>query len=254
MHTAVGIFRTRAEAERAIAELERIGVPRQRVTLLAPGVRHAGSAAQTGEMERPGTGRALGGVVGTAVGAAAGMGAAVATFAIPGVGPVIALGLAGAALVGAGGAVVGETFERWLSEGALKDQAFVYIDALRQGRAIVVVLAIDGREVESARATLTACGAESVDAAREEWWLGLRGEERERYAAEGHDFEADEPTFRLGFEAARGPGDRRTYQEARTELAHRYPKVYDDPAFMAGYERGAAYERAARRDRDRQAA
>ncbi len=254
MHSAVGIFRTRGEAERAIDELEIAGVPRQRITILAPATGRDPVANPATDAERPSTGRALGGVVGTAVGAAAGMGAAVASFAIPGVGPVIALGLAGAALVGAGGAVVGETFERWLSEGIAKDEAFVYMDALRQGRTVVVVLAIDTREADSARATLEAAGAESVDAAREDWWLGLRSAERERYLAEGRDFEADEPVFRLGFEAARGPGDRRTYREAQADLARRYPKVYDEPAFKVGYERGAAYERAARREHRRDAA
>ena len=41
-----------------------------------------------------------------------------------------------------------------------------------------------------------------VDAAREEWWVGLRSAEKEHYRALGGNFENAELDYRRGFEAA----------------------------------------------------
>ena len=60
------------------------------------------------ETEQPGVGKAIGGVVGAALGMAGGFELGVGiTALVPGVGPVLAVGLAGMALLGAGGAVAG---------------------------------------------------------------------------------------------------------------------------------------------------
>jgi hypothetical protein len=97
-------------------------------------------AVPTTEAEQPGMGGAIGGVIGGAVGAASGMslGTAAATIFVPGVGPVIAIGIIGAALLGAtgaiGGAVAGKALDETMVEGVPIDELFVCEDALRRGR------------------------------------------------------------------------------------------------------------------------
>ena len=77
MQTVAGTFATRADAERAAAHLDTLGIPRDRITLLSPGTDTR--RVPTDEGERPGTGAAIGGVVGAATGAAVGfpLGAAI---------------------------------------------------------------------------------------------------------------------------------------------------------------------------------
>ena len=153
------------------------------------------SKVPTSEAEQPGIGKAMGVVIGGAVGAAGGaeLGAvAAATALLPAAGPAIAIGLVGAVLLSLGGAAAGSALENALSNGLPKDEVFVYEDALRRGFSIVVVMTPDAGEAAQAAATLEASGAESVDAARERWWIGLRDEEAFEYRAEGLDFQRDE--------------------------------------------------------------
>src|SRR5882757_3095627 len=105
MESIVGIFNSFADAKRASAILRTLGIPDNRITVLAPHTTEAELEAQvptvpTTDTEQPGMGAALGGTVGGALGAAGGLeaGAAAASFLIPGVGPVLALGLIGAAI------------------------------------------------------------------------------------------------------------------------------------------------------------
>ena len=110
MESVLGIFKTREDACRAAGYLKSAGIPDEHINVLMPG----GSdgelrAVPTTETEAPGMGAALGGVVGGALGAAGGLslGAAAATFFVPGVGPIIAVGLLGSAVLGVGGAAGG---------------------------------------------------------------------------------------------------------------------------------------------------
>lgn len=190
-------------------------------------------------------GAAMGGVVGGAVGAAGGfsLGAAVASLLVPGVGPILIGGLLGTTLLGLGGVeggkVAGEAIENALVEGLPRDEVFVYEDALRQGRTVIVVETKQEKEV---RAAMAAAGAESIDAARKKWWLGLRQAEKERYTALGEDFERDEIVFRTGFESAQMRAMQgKSFEEAFPTLSDRYPDFADARAFREGYERGRAY-------------
>jgi hypothetical protein len=74
------------------------------------------------------------------------------------------------------------------TEGVSSDEVFFYEDALRQGRSIVLVLAADDSEEQRAHKLLADAGAESLDAARKDWWLGVRNDEQERYRALGYNF------------------------------------------------------------------
>src|SRR5207248_6426249 len=225
MQTVAGIFATRADAERAVAHLDTLGIPRDRITLLSPGTDTR--RVPTEEGERPGTGAAIGGVVGAATGAAVGfpLGAAI-TMMIPGIGPIIASGIIGALLFGAGGAAVGATLEESLVAGMPHDDLFVYEDALRRGRSVVIALVEDDTLAGRARTALEAADAESIDAARERWWLGMRSAEQERYERGRAAFDRDEILFRRGFEAALAPSVRgRSWEEALPDLQARHGDV-----------------------------
>jgi hypothetical protein len=253
MKSVVGIFPNRETADRAAASLRAAGIAPDRVNLLMPG--NAGDPAAaatvpTSETEGLGMGKALGGVVGGAAGATAGMGlgAAAASLLVPGVGPVAAVGLAAAALFGIGGAVggaaAGGALENAMSHGLPKDELYIYEEGLRRGRSVVFALVDDEEAATSARATLDAAGAESIDAAREAWWVGLRDAEADIYEKEGGRFAADEPVFRKGFEAALHPDRRaRSFEQARRDLADCYGKDCELPSFRRGYERGLAHAR-----------
>lgn len=191
MQTVAGVFARRADAARAAAGLEALGIARDRITVVEPG--SDARRVPTDEGEQPGMGATVGAVVGAATGAAVGLpvGAAV-TLLVPGVGPVIASGLIGAVLLGVSGATVGATLEESLVTGLPRDELFVYEDALRRGHSVVVALLEDDHLADGARHALATTGAETIDTARERSWLGLRPWEREHYAAGRVAFERDE--------------------------------------------------------------
>ena len=259
MKTVVGVFPYRASAECAVIDLMRAGFPQDRITLLTSGDRVTTEAMPTTDGEAPGVGPAIGAAVGAAVGGAAGLpiGVALASFVVPGIGPVIAAGVLGAAALAAAGAAVGSKLEDTLIEGVPKDEALIYMDAVRRGRSVVVALADDDTAEETARATLRAAGAESLDAARDLWWEDVRASERARYAAAGRSFDADEPIYRRGFECALRLGNTvDDYGDAQEHLREMEPDAYDKEPFRAGFESGQAWLRAPGdpRDRDRRAA
>jgi hypothetical protein len=193
-------------------------------------------------------GKALGATVGGALGVAGGapLGAAIASFFIPGVGPIIAAGLLGAAILGAGGAATGaaagNAMEEGLAHGLPHDELFVYEDALRKGRTVVIAFADDDDVAERGRLIMAEAGAETVDAARESWWIGLRSAEEENYTGEGRQFGSDEPVYRQGFEAALHPSLRnQSYDEATPTLRDKYADAYEQHSFKAGWKRGQLY-------------
>ena len=255
MRTVAGIFNSYQDASRAVENLRTIGISEDHISLLSPDTssEELDAAVPTTETEQPGMGKALGGWAGGALGVAGGMhiGAAAASLFVPGVGPVIAAGIIGAALLGAGGAAVGavagDAIEDNIAEGLPHDELYVYEDALRQGRTVVIAVADDDAQGEAARSVMAQAGAQSLDAARESWWVGLRDAEEEQYTGQGSDFKTDEALYRSGFEAALHPKARaRTYDEAADFLRERHSDEYTGDAFRRGYERGQAYQQSLR--------
>jgi hypothetical protein len=240
MRTAVGIFTSRPDAERAVERLRAV-LPEGRINILAPGDSEARvHSVRTAEDMAPGLGRALGGVVGGVTGVTA------ALSLMPLVGPVVAVGTVATALAGVGGAVVGakvgEAADQGTLEGLPRDELYLYEHALRNGRTVVFALAGDEKEQKAARSLLAEAGAESLDAARESWWVGIRSAEELEYGRAKGGFEADEPVFRRGFEAALAPGARgRTFHEAAETLRKEHPDAVDAEAFRRGFERGRLY-------------
>ncbi|HEX9868905.1 MAG TPA: hypothetical protein VGC99_09985 [Candidatus Tectomicrobia bacterium] len=248
METVVGIFSSHAGLERAIERVRALGILQDHINCLLPSASSAQlETVPTTDAEQPGMGKVLGGVVGGVTGASHGLlGAAVVSALVPGVGPVMTIGLAAAALLGVGGVVagaaVGGALEHSLEIGLPKDELFFYEDALRQGRTVLIVLTEQQDQAEAVHEALAEAGAESIDAARERWWLGVRDAEAEVYTAEGLDFTTDEPLYRQGFEAALQPATAgKSYAEALEFLQTRYPDVYREEAFRHGYARGQTY-------------
>ena len=247
MKTAVGIFRTRSQARAAVDRLLSEGLPTDRINLLTPGdwEGHV-SEVPTSDTEQPGTAAALGGVVGGAMGASAGfgLGPILAGLLVPGVGAVTAIGFAAAALLGIGGAVggaaAGHAMEESLSDGLPRDELYVYEDALRTGKSVVVALLDSDDEAGKARRALESAGSESLDAARDQWWVGLRDAEQADYESTGEGrFPIVERMYRCGFEAAQRPGiTGKSFDEVKDALREAYLDCWENQAFRRGFERG----------------
>src|ERR671914_371671 len=111
MKTVAGIFHSGADAASAVENLRAAGVAAEHISYLAPDAtqEEIDASVPTTETEQPGMGKAVGTAVGGALGVAGGLhlGAAAASLLVPGVGPVLAAGLVGAALLRAGGAATG---------------------------------------------------------------------------------------------------------------------------------------------------
>jgi len=244
MEPVAGVFRSSQDAWDAARELHHVRFDGDRVNVLVPGDEKT-HTIRTVDTEQPGVGGAFGGVIGGAVGLASGFELGVAASAlIPGVGPVILIGAAAAALIGGawGGAAIGTALDDRATEGLPADEIFFYEDALRQGRSIVIAMAKDNTDAEWARHFLVRAGAETVDAARRAWWIGLRDAEKEHYSATGENFELAESEYRTGFEAAllrqlRG----KSFVAGMDDLAARYPDIWESHAFRKGFDRGQVY-------------
>ena len=142
-----------------------------------------------------------------------------------------------------------------IAQGLPHDELYIYEDALRKGRTVVIALADSDPVAEQARTELSRAGAESVDAAREAWWIGLRDAEEEHYAKQGGDFKIDEAVYRLGFEAALRPGRRdQTYDQAAANVEAEYRNESTKAAFRHGYERGLRYSRYIRQSKESKSA
>lgn len=153
METAIGIFATRDRAEEAVKKLREQQVPKESIIYLT-----------RSESEAKSIGEELGAYTGGFVGGAAGLsaGVAVATLlAIPGVGPVFALGFGAAALFGLVGAGTGATAGRSAAhdpsapapstESESSEDAAYFRQILNEGHSLIVV------RTESPQVAASAC-------------------------------------------------------------------------------------------------
>lgn len=236
MRAVTGTFRSFADGERAAERLGRI-IGAEHVNLLTPESGRAAVKAVPTTEDMPPVGAPMGATVGSVLGIAA-------AVMIPGLGQVTALGAAAAALFGAAGGILGwktgAAADRALSGGLPVDEVYFYEDAVRQGRTVLVALVEDQEKEPLVRETLALCGAESIDKARERWWMGLRDAEAEHY---GDDhFEEHEALYRYGFTlGATGGANPRRLDEL--EL---WPHLdeHERSVVRHGYERGIQSQRA----------
>ena len=179
MEPVVGVFATRQEAEEATERLSQRGLGQ--ITLLTPDDwKQKVHTVRTADMERPGIGAALCGLVGGGLGVAAGveLGALAAATMIAGANPAFTLELLGAVILGVGGAAAGiaagQTLETSLSDGLPKDDLYRCMVALRQGRSVVIAFTNKTRSAVTVRDMMARAGAERLDAARKWRWFRLR--------------------------------------------------------------------------------
>lgn len=250
MQAVTGVFVSETKAQKAFKKLQASGLSPDRITVLTPG---EDGQAKTEKLaidttEQPGVGTGIGAVLGGVAGASA----AVVAF-LPGVGAVTALGLLGAAVLTAAGATLGamagRTVDNASTSGLPEDEIFVYEDALRKGRSVIIALADDEAAAEPVREQLKSEGAEAVDAAREEWWIGLRSAEEEHYRKAGRNLSDEEDFYRLGFEAALHARHRcqefdqvsAEMESSLEDLEQKHPGVDVAQPFTRGYIRGREY-------------
>jgi hypothetical protein len=171
----------------------------------------------------------------------ASLGAAAASLLVPGVGPVLAGGILGAAVLGLGGTVtgmaVGEALEEELVQGLPHDELYIYEDALSKGQLVVIAFLDDAGATYAVQSALASAGAKSIDEARENWWVGFRDAEALQYEGRHGNFQTDEANYRRGFEAALSAGGHETNAGALSQESD------TNEAFQRGYERGQAYKK-----------
>ena len=118
------------------------------------------------------TGAGVGGLAAGAAGLAAGLGA----LAIPGIGPVVALGWAASTLAGVvAGGVAGSIIGALIESGISKDDADVYAEAIRRGGALIVARVPDS-DAARYQAVLDQSGFSAtsrVNAYREAGWTSF---------------------------------------------------------------------------------
>jgi hypothetical protein len=159
--TVFAVFDERDRAEDAINELREAGFGRDDISLIARSEREARElAGSTGaETKAAGAGVVLGGIAGGAVGWLVGIGA----LAIPGLGPVVALGALGTTLAGAAaGAAAGGLIGALVGLGVPEEQARTYEAAIKKGAILVSVSADNDSEIRRAREILQRNGASEI--------------------------------------------------------------------------------------------
>ncbi len=159
METAIGVFASRDQAEKAVKELRGRSVPDESIVFLTRSENEANSIAKE-----------FGAYVGGFMGGAAGMttGVAAATLLLPGVGAVFALGFGAAALLGLAGAGAGAAVssaaahdadapQPATAEKSSEDVAF-FREVLKEGRSLIVVRTDSKEFASSACAVLDRLG------------------------------------------------------------------------------------------------
>ncbi len=237
MISVVGVFEERAAAENAAEHIRILGFDNGSVHLLPSA--HVPLATS----EQPGMAEAIGGFLGGTIGVAGGLsiGAAIAAL-LPPAAPLLAFGYAGAAILGgtgiAAGAAAGGNLGGPLFDGLPADEIFFYEDALQQGKSVVVCMAPGEVNAAEARAIMEREGAESLDAARQEWRVGVEDATEARYHAPPAHLDPREEAFREGVEAASNPEFRgKPWDQVVYLLAERYRGWYED-AFRNGFTAG----------------
>jgi anti-sigma B factor antagonist len=159
VETLIGVFVSLPCAQSAVSELQQLGVPQDAITFLTADA----ELAQTNA-----SGKVLGALLGGMFGGTAGLslGAAAATLVVPGVGPVLAIGIGAAALLGLGGASAGAALgsstvqqpdNKVVSSSSPEDAQF-FRTVLIKGRSVVIVRTDSKAVAEAACAVLDRLG------------------------------------------------------------------------------------------------
>jgi hypothetical protein len=179
------LFDNYADAERAVTELERMGVPHHDISLVGNNSDkahdHHGHSMRSGDhtaADHAADDAGKGATTGTVVGGIGGLLAGLGLLAIPGLGPVVAAGwlastAVGAAVGAAAGGATGGVIGALKHAGENEEDAHVYAEGVRRG-ATLVSAKVDESLVpaaENALGNLNAVSASTRGAAyREQGW------------------------------------------------------------------------------------
>ncbi len=167
-NTAVfGIYKSSAQAERAVDRIVAVGFSHNDISVLLPDTQSSKEFAHEKNTKAPEgttTGAATGGVVGGTLGLLAGIG----TLAIPGVGPFIAAGPIMAALAGMGvGGAVGGLIGALVGMGIPEYEAKRYEGRVKDGGVLLSVHCDTSDSISRAKDLLKQTGAEDISSAGE---------------------------------------------------------------------------------------
>jgi Protein of unknown function (DUF3341) len=167
-NTAVfGIYKTSAQAERAVDRIVAGGYSQNDISVLLPDVQSSKEFAHEKNTKAPeGTtaGVTTGGIVGGTLGLLAGIG----TLAIPGLGPFIAAGPIMASLAGLGvGGAVGGLIGALVGMGIPEYEAKRYEGRVKDGGVLLSVHCDTSEEISRAKDLLKGTGAEDISSAGE---------------------------------------------------------------------------------------
>lgn len=154
--TVLGVFNSVDQAERAAGDLQRKGISRDDISIVAK----EASAKRGGDRDRATNQDLSQGVsTGGAIGGAAGLLAGIGALAIPGVGPIIAAGPIAAALTGA---VTGGVAGGLVDWGIPEESGRRYEEHVKEGK-IVTAVKCDDDKVEDCAEILRRNGASDVE-------------------------------------------------------------------------------------------
>jgi hypothetical protein len=167
-NTAVfGIYRDRAQVERAVDSLIAAGFRAEDISVLLPsnvGTKDFAHEKHTKAPEGAAAGAGAGATIGGTLGILAGIGA----LAIPGFGPFIAAGPIMGALAGVGaGGVVGGLIGALVGMGIPEYEAKRYEGMVKEGHALLSVHCDSSDWVKRAKEVLESTGAEDISSAGE---------------------------------------------------------------------------------------
>jgi uncharacterized protein (TIGR02271 family) len=172
--TIIGMFDNFSDAQDTVRDLESEGFERRNISLIAKQRDNTGgTTATTSDTGDTGAGIAAGAATGAVVGGLAGLLAAVA---IPGVGPVLAMGPLAATLTGAGvGAVAGGLIGGLVNAGVPEEEAYTYEEGVRRG-GILVAVATEESRTDRVLEIMNRHNPIDIDQRAEEWrrsgWTG----------------------------------------------------------------------------------
>lgn len=161
MKTVVGLFDNFSDAQAVVNDLEAAGFDRSQINLVTnrtgSGLRAtddqvaADTTTGTGGRVAHGAGGLVGGAVeGGIIGGLTGLVASLVALAIPGIGPVFAVGPLAATLTGVGwGAVGGGVIGLLTGLGIPKEEAGYYMEGVRRGGTLVTAAVTDDRMQEA---------------------------------------------------------------------------------------------------------
>jgi hypothetical protein len=246
METVIGIFPSHHEAVAAAQELRATGIAEEQLALLGP----QSSLAETSSIappqpDAPGAcGANAENVQGSILGFAGGLlGSTILVLALPGIGPIAAVGALGlgSAVGSLAGGVVGQAAHKSTTTELSPQDFLAYEHALKQGKYLLVVQHNGGSNEQNISGLLTRRGAEDVNRARDQWWKNIRDSEMEAFTRSSDEFINIERRYRDGFEAALAAYGRQSVSNATPAPLPPDHEPTQDEAFELGYARGRLY-------------